>query len=101
MPSQKLVREFYNYKLTKDDTIEQAWTNLKSITRKIVANNPAQKDSFTVKLVYTQLLTYLPLTYDSIRDTQRQLIDQRVEELLARLQEKESDLKERKSESAQ
>ena len=48
-------------------------------------------------MAYSQLLASLPKPYDTIRNTQRQFSDHHnLEDLFARLKEKESDLKDRK-----
>ena len=92
------TREFHNYKLGNNESVEHAWTKLKTLSREIIAINDALRSTYTQKMAYSQLLASLPVQYDTIRDAQRQFSDHdyNLEDLFARLQEKESDLKDRK-----
>ena len=98
--NEKLVREFHNFKLDTDETIDHAYSHLKALAREIISNNENFRSVYGPKVVYAQLLTSLPIAYDAVRDTQRQLQNTKLEDILSRLQEKETDLKDRKVESA-
>ena len=67
--NEKLIREFYNFKLDTNETIDHVYNHLKALVRKIIFNNKNFRSAYGPKVVYTQLLINLLIIYDAIRDT--------------------------------
>ena len=65
------IREFFNYKLSKDEIIKQVWNTLKSLARKIVVNDSEMKKFKKEKKIYERLLSALSSEYSVIIDAQR------------------------------
>lgn len=95
--TQKEIREFYNYKLGNDETIEQAWSKLRSIARKIISSDSSFKTTVNEKATYAQLLNSLPSEYTTIADVQTNDQVTSIQDKLANLQEKESKLGDKRS----
>ena len=62
----KLIREFYNYKLINNKTINHAFTHFKQLYQKLIAINNKIKIIYTVDYAYSQLLTALFNNYNTI-----------------------------------
>ena len=44
--NEKLIREFHNYKLSKDETVVHAWIYLKLLCREIISNNDLLESAY-------------------------------------------------------
>ena len=98
--AERHLQEYFNYKLTGTESIEQAWSKLKSLARKIVDANPEMKELKSEPKIYNRLLAALPEQYSVIRDTQASNTTwQSTQQKLSVLKDKESQLNATKSES--
>ena len=50
--NEKLIREFYNFKLNTDEIIDYAYNHLKALTREIIFNNKNFRLIYGFKVVY-------------------------------------------------
>ena len=51
--NEKLIREFYNFKLDIDETIDYVYSYFKALVRKIIFNNKNFRLVYGFKVVYT------------------------------------------------
>ena len=53
--------------MPENGTIQDAWTEIKRLTRHVKAVNPGMKGAFDQSQMFQQLLTTLPPAYDTVR----------------------------------
>lgn len=79
--------------MPENDTIHDAWTEIKRLTRHVKAINLGMKGAFDQSQMLPQLLASLPPGYDTVRDAIDCQGEKDIDILLQRLLEKESLLK--------
>ena len=91
---------YINYKKPAETSIEEAWTELSKMARKITSARPDVKNQYTQVERLGALLRSLPEEYNTIRDwiDMQPIVD--VANSIAKLEEKEAQLKANDTESA-
>ena len=51
--NEKLIREFYNFKLDINEIIDYVYSHFKALIRKIISNNKNFRSVYDFKVVYT------------------------------------------------
>jgi hypothetical protein len=87
------LHEFVTYRMGKETTIQEAWTQLSRLARKVAGTRTSLKQAFTQKEVFQQLLQSLPPQYNTIRDAIDGNPNIDPELALERLEEKEAQFK--------
>jgi hypothetical protein len=62
------LHELLTYRMPENGTIQDAWTEIKRLTRHVEAVNPGIKGAFDQSQMFQQLLATLPPAYDTVRD---------------------------------
>ena len=92
--SREDIRKFVAYKMKPDQTIENAWTDLRKLSKRIIAAQPQMAHFATIEGRLQQLLASLPDSYSSTRDTIDAQSTLDVDQAIHKLREKEAQLKE-------
>ncbi len=87
------LTEFVGYKMPPNMTVDEAWTQLGNLGRKIAATQPRLKDFATPEQRFQTLLQALPAEYAVTRDAIDAQDAPDIEMGLQKLQEKEAQLK--------
>ncbi|KAL9615609.1 MAG: hypothetical protein Q9160_009370 [Pyrenula sp. 1 TL-2023] len=92
--SERAQEEFFSYRLNvnKQESIDHAWSALNRLATRIRQSDEAMTSYLTENRVFKQLLTALPPSYSSIRDTIRSNPKQSVDVMLDILYTKEREL---------
>jgi hypothetical protein len=85
--------QLVNYKMSDDLTIEQAWTQLNRLRKRLVEAHPEMIASFSEERMFQRLLKALPRTFDVVRDSMDALMTMPAGEKLKILLDKEDRLK--------
>ena len=81
------------YTIPQGGSVQDAWSHLQALARKIRATRSNFKDALTQEEIFQQLLEALPSDYNQIRDAIDGQKDGDVEQNLSKLLEKELQIK--------